>query len=298
MSNPPNQKVCFYNKVEIMTIEQASQSSGSPQASTDQSPSCLSEDVRVASQPKKMWHSSQSSTLHHRTTVEVEEDDPMDWMDNLESGRPSPQPYIPDTEEDAMDILEDLSQPPPCNASFDVLHRGFRSSGNLDNHSQSAPGDIGDDTDEFDELETGQVPPLPPTPPEADTLTASDDGSNGERPAGMVERESFDMLSLTMVINLAEDKQDWESGFNFACTEQKRIHSKFCNLFNTFFEPVPSHAKQMKMEGLVNPGADEAVFHVVYEMKIRYRHTRLHYEFGFNTHLDRHIMEEMRQIAV
>ncbi|KAI5997505.1 hypothetical protein EDD15DRAFT_2364228 [Pisolithus albus] len=303
MSNPQDRKVRFYNKVEIMTIEQASQSSGSPRASADQSPSRLSEDVSAASQPKKTRHSSRSSALRRRTTVEVQEDDQMDWMDDFESGGLTPPPYIPDTEEDATDILEDLSQPAPAMPVSMSLIEGSDPPAILtttdDAPPESADDNKGDDTEEFDELETGQVPPPPPTPPGAATPTASDDGSDGERPDGMFEHESFDTLSLTTVINLAEDKRDWESGFNFARAERKRMRGKFCDLFNTFFEPVPSHAERMKMEheGLVNPGADEAVFRAVYEMKIRHCHTRLHYEFGFNTHLDRHIVEAMRRIA-
>ncbi|KAI5987047.1 hypothetical protein EDD15DRAFT_2199810 [Pisolithus albus] len=286
MSNPQDRKVRFYNTVEIMTIEQASQSSRSPRASADQSPSPLSEDVSTASQPKKTRHSSQSSVLRRRTTVEVGEDNQMDWMDDLERGGPSPPLYIPDTEEDATDILEDLSQPPPAMPVSMSLIEGSDPPAILTATDDAPPESVddnkGDDTEEFDELETGQVPPPPPTPPEAATPTASGDGSNGDRPAGTFE-----------------DKRDWESGFNFARAERKRMRSKFCDLFNTFFEPVPSHAKRMKMEheGLVNPGADEAVFRMVYEMQIRYRHTRLHYEFGFNTHLHRHIVEAMRRIA-
>ncbi|KAI6017513.1 hypothetical protein EDC04DRAFT_2608002 [Pisolithus marmoratus] len=189
--------------------------------------------------------------------VVVQEDNQMDWMDDLERGRQSPPPYIPDTEDDTADMLDDLSQIPPVMPSPTSFRESLDPPVILtltdDVPLDSVEDDTGDNTDDFDDLESSQF------------IQSSD--AEAASPAAATPSAPEDDLHR---VELSPP-----------------------------FEPIPSDAEQMEMEheGLVNSGVDEKVFCTVYELKLWHRHTHLHYDFGFNARLDKHIVEAMRWIV-
>ncbi|KAI6009980.1 hypothetical protein BKA83DRAFT_18632 [Pisolithus microcarpus] len=317
MSNPQERKVRFYNEVEILTIDQSSQSSGSVHEAKDPGPS----PSATTSHHTKQGRSSQPGG--HRDAA-VSDDDQMDWMEDFQADDGQiPPPYVPEADIDAPENDDDLDQIPPPPPSATII------SARSDADDKIAGGkltgsvreDIGADVVVLEELDEEQDPPPVPASPndnldvleqlvvEQDPLPVpASPGSSTARsaheripsqPRSPPAQESFDTLSLAQVTNLAEDQRDMDSKTDFARAERRQMRGKFFDLYETFFEPVPSRTVRMEMEheGLVNPGADEEVFRVIYEMKLRCRHTRLHYEFGHDAHLDQHILEAMRRIA-
>ncbi|KAI6010308.1 hypothetical protein PISMIDRAFT_13473 [Pisolithus microcarpus 441] len=317
MSNLQERKVRFYNEVEILTIDQSSQSSGSVHEANDPGPSPLA----TTSHHTKQGRSSQPGGHHDAA---VSDDDQMDWMEDfqVDDGQ-IPLPYVPEADIDAPENDDDLDQIPPPPPSATIISARSDADDKIvgGKLTGSVREDIGADVVVLEELDDEQDPPLVPASPNdnldvLEQLVVEQDpppvpaspGSSTARlaheripsqPRSLPAQESFDTLSLAQVTNLAEDQHDMDSKTDFARAEQWWMCGKFFDLYETFFEPVPSHTVRMEMEheGLINPGADEEVFCAIYEMKLRCRHTHLHYEFGHDAHLDQHILEAMRRIA-
>ncbi|KAI6046547.1 hypothetical protein EDC04DRAFT_2597988 [Pisolithus marmoratus] len=233
MSNLQECKVHFYNKVEIMTIDQSSQSSGS-------------------SKPSKQW---QLSCSGGNLSSAVSNDDQMDWMEDVGQ---IPPPYVPEVDIDLPDNDNDLDQiAPPAPTPTDILARS----------------DVDDTIEDIwcglEELEEEQDPP--PVPASADV--------NEDRLRDLEEEQdppSVPTSPSTSIAGLENGSIQWQP--------------------HPSPEPVPSHVEKMEIEHerLVNPGAAEEVFCVIYEMKLHHHHTHLHYKFRHDACLDQHILEAMR----